>query len=130
MTQQEFELFLQAKYPQLFGTDIALGASCYNDLVIDLGIANNSDAKRMLIRFLAKWRTSPEFILALCKAHCNGGKCLRLFGDEDLPSGMVLEAIMYAQKKQVLVGMENHPNYRFYLLSEKDLFKGKRLINQ
>ncbi|EHD2268128.1 MULTISPECIES: hypothetical protein [Vibrio] len=28
MTQQEFELFLEAKYPQLFGTDIALGASC------------------------------------------------------------------------------------------------------
>lgn len=25
MTQQEFELFLEAKYPQLFGTDIALG---------------------------------------------------------------------------------------------------------
>lgn len=121
--QQEFELFLVTKYPQLFGSDIALGIGCYDDLVIDLRITNNRDVKRMLVRFLAKWRTSPEFILALCKAHCNGGRCLRLFGDEYLPPGMVLEAIIYAQKAKVLVGMERHPNYGFYLLSEKDLFK-------
>lgn len=121
--QQKFELFLVAKYPQLFGPDIALSVDCYDDLVIDLGITNNSDVKRMLVRFLAKWRRSSEFILALCKAHCNGGRCLRLFGDEYLPPGIVVEAIIYAQKAKVLVGMEHHPSYGFYLLSEKDLFK-------